>query len=1076
MNNLLVDAAVNRTRTTLLLMFMVILAGVAARIFVPIESDPNVEVPIFLVVVPHEGISPEDSARLLVKPVEIEMRTVEGVNEVRSFAYEGMARVLVEFDAAYDLDQALQDVRAAVDRAKPQFPASAEEPFILEQSANDFPILQINLVGGPNADEVPERLIYNLAQGIRDDVRALPDVLEANLQGHREEMLEVVIDPTKLEAYQISSEQLLNTVVRNNRLIAAGSLDTGTGRMAVKVPSVIETAQDIFDLPIKANGDSVVTLADVATIRRTFKDRQSYARVNGNNTISINVTKRPGANVVDSVAQVKSVVERHRANLPAKVSLFYTQDQAPFALSQVTELEGNIATALVLVMVLVVAAIGLRSGLIVGAAIPVSFLFALIFVWALGYTFNFMVAFGMLLGLGMLIDGAIVITEYADRKMAEGMTPREAYANSAKRMFWPVTASVATTLAAFLPLIFWPGVAGKFMRYLPVTVFFVLTGSLLYALLFGPTIGALFGKPSARDERARRTLIQLEEGDPRGLPGITGWYARLLAVTSRNAGITLLATALVLVGSFWAYGQYGRGMTFFSDTDASFARVAVRARGNLSADEIGVLVREVEDRILDIPGIKSTNTNTTLGGGGGGGGFSASADTVGFIFLEMHEQHERSLTGREILERARRATASLAGIVVEVQKMEQGPPVGKPVQIQFSAQNNSVLEPVVTQVREYIDANVAGLRDVDDTRSLPGVEWQLSVDRAQAALYGADVSLVGIAVQLVTNGVKVGEYRPDSADDAVDIRVRYPSSVRGLSALDDLKITTASGLVPISNFVRRAAAPNVDSIERIDGQVVQFIRADVAPGILADDKVGEIQAWLLNADLDPRVDVVFRGANEEQADSMAFIMVAMMMSLLLMFVLLVTQFNSLYQSVLILIAVVMSTAGVLLGLLITNMPFSAILTGVGVVALAGIVVNNNIVLIDTYNHIRRQHPELDHVSLIVRTGAQRLRPVMLTTVTTVFGLLPLASHFSIDFINRSVVYGGQLSGFWVPLAQAIVSGLTFATLLTLVATPAMLALPHQPYVQAIRHLPQALAGLVRRKASVDAEALANPAG
>ena len=1082
MNNVLVDAAVSRTRTTLLLMFMVILAGVAARILIPIESDPNVEVPMFLVAVPHEGISPEDAARLLVKPLEIEMRTVEGVDEVRSFAYEGMARVLVEFDAAYDLDQALLDVRAAVDRAKPEFPASAEEPFIQEQSASDFPILQVNLVGVQTASagesgsgDVPERLIYDLAQTIRDDVRALPDVLDAELQGHREELLEVVIDPTKLEAYRISSEQLLSTVVRNNRLIAAGSLDTGMGRMAVKVPSVIETAQDIFDLPIKAGDDSVVTLSDVATVRRTFKDRQSYARVNGNNTISINVTKRPGANVVDTVAQVKDVVERHRASLPAKVSLFYTQDQAPVALSQVTELEGNIATALVLVMVLVVAAIGLRSGLIVGAAIPVSFLFALTFVWAFGYTFNFMVAFGLLLGLGMLIDGAIVITEYADRKMAEGMDPHSAYANSAKRMFWPVTASVATTLAAFLPLVFWPGVAGKFMRYLPVTVFFVLTGSLLYALIFGPTIGALFGKPSVRDERARRTLIQLEEGDPRTLPGITGWYARLLAVTCRNAGITLLASVLVLVGSFWAYGQYGRGMTFFSDTDPSFARISVRARGNLSADEVYVLVREVEDRILAIPGIKSANTNTVLGGGGGGGRFSSSSDTVGYIFLEMHEQHERQLTGREILERAREATATLAGIAVEVQKMEQGPPVGKPVQIQFSAQSSDVLAPVVTEVRQYMDANVAGLRDTDDTRSLPGVEWQLSVDRAQAALYGADVSLVGLAVQLVTNGVKVGEYRPDSADDAVDIRVRYPSSARGLNALDDLTITTASGQVPIANFVQRAAAPNLDSIERIDGEVVKFIRADVEPGVLADDKVREIQAWLSQADLDPRVEVTFRGANEEQADSMAFIMVAMMMSLLLMFVLLVTQFNSLYQSLLILVAVVMSTAGVLLGLLITSMPFSAILTGVGVVALAGIVVNNNIVLIDTYNHIRRQHPELDHVSLIVRTGAQRLRPVMLTTVTTVCGLLPLASHLSIDFINRTIVFGGQLSGFWVPLAQAIVSGLTFATLLTLVATPAMLALPHGPAMQAIRRTPRTLARLMRRKTGIDSGAMSPPA-
>ena len=1053
MNNLIVDAAVSRTRTTLLVMLMVVLGGVAARLLIPIESDPDVEVPVFMVVAIHEGISPEDAERLLVKPLEVEMRTVEGVHEVRSFAYQGTARVVVEFDAAYDLDQALLDVRAAVDRAKPEFPSTAEEPYILEQSAADFPILQVNLVGD---EDVPERLVYNLAQEIRRDVKALPNVLDAEMQGHREELLEVVIDPVRLDAYQVSSEQLLTTVIRNNRLIAAGSLDTGTGRIAVKVPSLIETAADIFDLPVKTNGDTVVTLADVADIRRTFKDRQHYARVNGNNSISLNVNKRAGANVVDTVGQVKAVVERYRAELPAKVSLFYTQDQAPFALSQVTELEGNIATALVLVMVLVVGAIGLRSGLIVGAAIPVSFLFALIFVWAFGYTFNFMVAFGMLLGLGMLIDGAIVITEYADRKMAEGMPPKDAYAASAKRMFWPVTASVATTLAAFLPLVFWPGVAGKFMRYLPVTVFFVLTGSLLYALVFGPTIGAMFGKPSARDARSRRTLTQLESGDPLALPGFTGLYAKVLHFTCRHAGMTLLATLLVLTGTFWAYGQYGRGMTFFSDEDPSFARVAVRARGNLAADEIYALVSEVEDRILAIPGIKSANMHTTLGAGGGGGGnLSSASDTVGYVFLEMHEQEDRALSGFEILERARQATASLGGIIVEVRAMSQGPPVGKPVQIQFAALDGSLLEPVVAEVRDYIDANVSGLRDVDDTRSLPGVEWQLRVDRAQAALYNADVSLVGTAVQLVTNGVKVGEYRPDSADDAVDIRVRYPTTARGLGALDELKIATASGLVPIGNFVSRAPAPKVDSIERIDGRVVKFIRANVAPGVLADAKVKEIRAWLAQADLDPRVDIEFRGANEEQADSMAFILVAMMASLLLMFVLLVTQFNSLYQSLLILVAVVMSTAGVLLGLVITNRPFSAILTGVGVVALAGIVVNNNIVLIDTYNHIRRANPQLDQISLIVRTGAQRLRPVLLTTVTTVFGLLPLASHLSLDFINRSIVYGGQLSSFWVPLAQAIVSGLSFATLLTLVATPAMLALPHQPYMRALRRIGEA---------------------
>ena len=1053
MTNPLVGAAVSRSRTTLLLMLMVLIAGGVARAVIPIESTPQVDVPILMVVVPHEGISPEDAVRLLVKPLEIELRTVEGAGEVRSVGYEGTARIIVEFEADYDLDQALTDVRAAVDRAQPRLPASADEPFILEQSAADEPIIQINFV----ADGATERAVYNAAQSLRDDIEAVPAVLDAELRGHREELLEVVVAPTKLEAYQVSAEQLLATVARNNQLIAAGSLDTGAGRLAVKVPSVIETAADIYDLPVKAAADTVVTLADIADIRLTFKDRNSHARVNGGDAISINVSKRANANLVDTVARIHAVVDSHRQRLPAGIRLFATQDQAPFALDQITELQGNVVTALALVMVLVVAAIGLRSGIVVGMAVPVSFLFALAFLWTLGYTFNFMVMFGMLLGLGMLIDGAIVVTEYADRKMAEGAKPAEAYVAAATRMFWPVTASVATTLAAFLPLLFWPGVAGKFMRYLPVTVFFVLTGSLLYALLFGPAIGARFGKAPGRDERAKRTLVQLETGDPLKLPGFTGVYARLLSVACRHAAVTIGLTVLLLGSAFVAYGQFGRGMTFFSESDPSYARIAVRARGNLAARETHELVREVEARVLAIPGIKSLNTYTQLpgrGGGGGGGNLASAADTVGFLFLELHESRARELTGEQILERARGATADLAGIHVEVRALEQGPPVGKPLQLQFSAADNKLLDPVVARVRRHIDTRVSGLRDVEDSRPLPGVEWKLAVDRAQAALYDADVSLVGIAVQLVTNGVKVGEYRPDAADDAVDIRVRYPASARGLDALDDLKITTASGLVPIGNFVRRTAVAKVDAIERIDGRAVRFIRADVAPGVLADDKVKELRAWIQDAALDPRVTVAFRGANEEQADSIAFILMAMAMALVLMFVLLVTQFNSLYQSFLILVAVVMSTAGVLVGLLVTGSPFSAILTGVGVVALAGIVVNNNIVLIDTYNHNRRARPDDDPVALVVRASAQRLRPVLLTAVTTVFGLLPLASHLSIDLINRTVVYGGQLSGFWVPLSQAIVSGLTFATLLTLVATPAMLALPHQPWVRAARQLPR----------------------
>ncbi|MBT5153281.1 MAG: efflux RND transporter permease subunit [Gammaproteobacteria bacterium] len=1040
--NALVDAAVNRTRTTLLLMLMVIIAGIFSLRAISVEGDPYIQVPFFQIQLYNEGISPEDAERLLVMPMEIELRSVEGIEEITSYATENFGILNVEFDPDEDITDALIDVREAVDRAKAELPSSTEEPIIHEESTSDYPILQINLVG----DEVPERILYGLALDLRNEIEGIAEVMEAELQGHREEVLEIIIDPIALESYEISGETLISTLARNNRLVPAGSIDTGEGRFSVKVPSVIEEANDIFDLPLKTSNNAVITVKDIATIRRTFKDRASYARVNGQRTISINVIKRGNANIIKTVAKAKAVVEKSRANLPGKVQVFYSQDKAPFAETQVRELQGNILTALALVMVIVVAAMGLRSGIIVGLGIPVSLIFAITILHQIGYTYNFMVMFGMLLALGMLIDGAIVVTEYADRRMIEGANRRNAYAEAAQRMFWPVVASVATTLAAFLPLMLWPGIVGKFMRYLPVTVFTVLLGSLLYALVFGPAIGAVFGRVANGQDQFRRDLDIMENGDPTTLAGMTGWYARLLGWCSHHAWLTMTLTISVLVGSFFAYSNFGRGAIFFSDSDPQFGLLRVKAQGNMSAYEINELVSEVEDIVVEIEGIKDINLYTMIPGGPTRG----ASDRIGMMYLELLPETQRTIKGSEIFEDIREKTRDLSGFSVEIEEMQDGPRQGKPIEVQFSSFNRELMEPAVARVVAQMES-MEGLRDVVDTRALPGLEWKLTVDRAQAALYGADVTSVGFAVQLITNGVKIGEYRPDRADDAVDIRVRYPEEKRGISALDQLKILTNQGLVPISNFVTREAANNIDTIQRVDGKPVEYIRAGVEADVLADDKVKELRAWLQTQQFDPRLDIDFRGADEEQQESQQFTMIAFSLSLLLMFVLLVTQFNSLYQALLILFAVVMSTAGVLLGLLVTDRPFSSLLTGIGIVALAGIVVNNNIVLIDTFNNIRKNNPGLDYVTLITRTGAQRLRPVLLTTLTTIFGLLPLAMNFSVDLINRTIVHGSQMSGMWVPLSQAIVSGMAFAAILTLVATPAMLALPYQT-VASFEHL------------------------
>ena len=488
----------------------------------------------------HEGISPEDAERLLIMPLEIELRQVDGVEEVNSFASENAGTVMVEFDADFDLDQALLDTREAVNRAKVEFPSEAEEPIIQEQSTSEFPILQVNLVG-----DVPERMLYNIALDLRDAIETQPGILSADMSGQREELMEAIIDPTVLETYQLSTDQIINSIVRNNRLIPAGSLDNGEGRFPVKVPSIIEDPSDVLNIPVKTSDGTVITIGDVAQVRRTFKDRTSYARADGRNTISLQIVKRANYNVLDAIANAKEVAEELRPRLPAKVSLTYSQIRGlmPRARSWSWRQycdgpwpgDGRGCSRH-----------GLRSGIIVGLGIPSSFLFSLIFIYLLGYSFNFVVMFGMLLGLGMLIDGAIVVTEYADRKMTEGYNSHRAYIMASQRMFWPVTASIATTLAAFLPLMFWPGISGKFMRFLPVTVFTVLSGSLLYALIFGPVIGSIFGKAGNLSERAKHKLSVLENGDPRTLKSITGMYARVLGFATRYAVVTLIGTVTVL--------------------------------------------------------------------------------------------------------------------------------------------------------------------------------------------------------------------------------------------------------------------------------------------------------------------------------------------------------------------------------------------------------------------------------------------------------------------------------------------------------------------------------------------------
>lgn len=1024
--------AISHARATVSILLFVLLAGLTARSFINVDLNPEVSVPVVLVMVTHQGISPEDASRLLIKPLETELKSLDGLDELTANASEGMAYVVVEFEVDVDVNASLADVREAVNRAKAEFPSDTDEPIVKEMSASPEPTIVLTFSGS----EVSERQLFNIARQLRQDLESLPDILEANMSGDREEVVEVLLDPTQLEHYNLTAEELLKTVSANNLLIPSGEYDTAQGRFGVKVPGLIESRFDVLNLPVKSNPDGVVTLSDVADIRRTFKDPTSFSHVNGERAIAIEVFKRNSANAINSVVAVREVVDQAKSRIPQGVQIDYIFDASDFALQMVNELQGNILTAIALVMVVVVAALGLRSALLVGFGIPFSLLGATIIAYLLGYSFNFMVIFGLLLALGMLIDGAIVIVEYADQQSLRGLSLQDAYVSAVRRMFMPVVASTATTLAVFLPLILWPGVVGQFMSYLPVTVFAVLIWSLLYALFFVPVLGVLVG----RSRKAQGVSPPGNGASPSVAFGPLGrWYRHFIERALKRPVLTVSLMTVLLLSIFILYGSFGHGVAFFVNTESRYGMVSVRAQGNLTIAEQARLSSEVEARVMEIDDINAVYAAS--GGNAIGSNQAKAKDQISNILVELNKATERDKSSFDIFDEIRQATSDMTGIIVSTEPVEGGPPVGKDIQIQLSSDNRDLMRREAIRLRTYMENEVDGLLDIEDTLPLPGIEWEIAVDRAEAAMLGVDTLQVGNMVQLVTNGIKIGEFRPDDAEEEVEIRVRYPAGNRGLFALDELRVTTLHGAVPVSSFVHRHARPKMDTIQRIDRKEVLLVKANTVDGVLPDDKVREIRAWLDQANIDPAVDVVFRGANEEQKDSIDFLGVAFAMALFLMLILMVMQFNSFYQAFLILSSVVMSTAGVLLGLLIMQQPLSVLMSGIGIVALAGIVVNNNIVLIDTYNHLMREQPGITAYEAASQAAVMRLRPVLLTTITTAVGLMPLACNVSLDFTHRQIEVGGELASWWQQLAAAIVNGLLFSTILTLLVTPAMLVLP-----------------------------------
>ena len=1113
----IIDYAINHSRVFMGVLFFILISGASTYISMPKESSPDVSIPIVYISLHQNGISPEDSERLLVKPIEDEVKTVEGVKEVRSTAYSGGGNVLLEFDAGFDSDQAMVDIREKVDRAKGDLPNEADEPTVNEVNISTFPIISISLSG-----EVPNRTLQDLAETLQDDIETIPSVLEAKIGGKRNEQVDILINPTAVESYGINLESLIDIVRQNNKMVSAGGQDTGDGSFDIKVPGLYETIEDVLNTPVKTDGDSVITFRDIAQVKRTFEDRQSFANVNGSNSVTIDVSKRIGENIINTIKEVKKVTNKTSEDFPENVDISFGSDQSKGIKTMLNSLQNNVIAAIILVLIIILGALGIRSGLLVGVSIPGSFLSGLLALSIMGFTINIVVLFALILSVGLLVDGAIVVVEYADRKIKEGLSVKAAFANASKKMSLPIISSTATTLAAFLPLIFWPGIAGEFMKYLPITLICVLISSLFMALLFVPVLGSILNTVSRiilqliiplllsliffniltfifgmlelssynfiltilkyllslslfififikiiprvykitesvnstdKNISLNAKILSSESNEPiLNVTGFVGLYAKILNFLLNHPSKVIISAIIILIAVNYTYTKVGEGVEFFPDVEPDLAKIVVYARGNLSVEEKKDYVSRVENIILKIQSKNQEFKNIYSLSGNVSEQSEASEDFIGSISLEYNDWDKRRKSKvilAEILNKAK----TINGIKVESREQQGGPGEGKPINIKLTSDSKKLLISEGIKLKKFID-NYPKLMNIEDNLPAPGIEWEINVDRKQASKFGANITSIGNVIKLATNGLKLGEYRPDDSNESIPLFLRYPNEGRTLDRIDNLRVSTSSGLVPISNFVDIEPNNRTGNIIRVNSKNAINIQADVEPGVYPDGKVKELEyvlgisdnapSWrgrtldLPRYELDNKVKVELIGENEDQKQAQQFLTKAFGVALFLMLMILLLQFNSFYSSLLILFAVLMSTAGVFIGLMVTAQPFGIVMSGVGVIALAGIVVNNNIILIDTFDSLKTKNTNIRES--IIKTGAQRLRPVLLTTTTTVLGLLPMVTMTNVDFITREITRGSPDTQWWVQLSTAIVFGLIFATLLTLIVTPSALML------------------------------------
>ena len=1013
--------ALKRQPTILTLLIIIVIAGAYSYLTLPRESFPDITIPYVFVTTTYEGVSPSDMEELVTIPIERKLKGIADVEEIRSTSAEGISTVAVKFLPSVDIDDALQKVRDRVDQAKNDLPADLkDDPVIKEVNFSDLPVIRVVLSG-----DFSLRRLQRFAEDLKDKIESIQGVLDAPISGGLEREIHVEFDLDRVGAYNVPFSSLISAVTRSNVNMPGGSMDIGEGKYLVRVPEDFKHPSEIFSIVAFVRDGKPVYLRDLAVITDSHKDPLTRTRINGKTSVTIAVQKRSGENIVRVTDEVKKAVEEMRPLLPPSLGIDLTADMSNDVRLMVADLENNILSGLLLVLAVIFVFIGGQSAVFIALAIPYSMFITFILLMGSGITMNMVVLFSLILALGMLVDNGIVIVENIYRHMQEGEGRLEAATAATDEVAWPVITSTLTTLGAFFPMIFWPGIMGEFMKYLPITLIMALSASLFVALAINPVLSARYQRVTIETKRSRKDGLIIRA------------YLSFLTWALNHRLILVLSAFALLLASVASYGAFGRGTEFFPETEPRRAYITVKAPEGTNLDASDAIVAQVERTAAQYEDIHYIIANV---GAVGGDPFSqgGTGTHINRVVIDFKDFHEREKPSSEIVDELRtRLLKDIRGAEVQVEKEKEGPPTGPPVNLEISGKDIVVLGELAQRARKIIE-QIPGIVDLKDNFVRGKPEITVRIDKEKAALFNLDTLTIATTVKSAINGAKVGVFR--EGKDEYDIIAKLPEKDR--RSLESIKRLTISGPagepVPITSVADIGVSSGLGAIMRLDQKRVVTVSANVS-GRLANDAIRDIEKRLVEQVEWPRgYSFRFTGEQREQEKAQAFLIKAFAATLFLIAIILITQFNSVATPLIILTSVLLSLIGVFLGLLVTDTAFGIIMTGIGVISLAGVVVNNAIVLIDYSNQLRDKG--LSYRESLIKAGLVRFRPVMLTAITTILGLLPMAAGVSVDFRKLTLEVGSESSQWWGPMAVAVIFGLGVATLLTLVIVPVLCSL------------------------------------